>query len=324
MDWLKDKKNLPIVAGLAAFVILIAAGFAAYTMGVFNGGGSGTNSVATSAGRYPGGAPGGAPGAVGYPGGAPGAVGNPGAPSRVPMVARQVPARPVAGAVASAKPGATSTNPMVGADPFALPSAHKTVSKDSALKVAYAMRPSLRDTLPPMDLYTLHAPRPEASSNFRLPVGGDQLPANTRVSGIVNAADGIFAVVEINGDARTVKPGDDLPDGSKVASIQATSVTLHTPTGSTITVPLSNGAPEQNQPNPYGGYPGGGYPGGGYPGGGYPGGGYPGGGGFGGGGGYPGGGGGFGGGGGYPGGGGFGGGGGYPGGGGAPDGRDGG
>ena len=41
MDWLKDKKNLPIVAGLAAFVILIAAGFAAYTMGVFNGGGSG-------------------------------------------------------------------------------------------------------------------------------------------------------------------------------------------------------------------------------------------------------------------------------------------
>ena len=309
MDWLKDKKNLPIVAGLAAFVILIAAGFAAYTMGVFNGGGSGGTSVATSASLYPGAPAGGAPGAVGYPGGAPGAVGYPGAPSRVPMVARQVPARPVAGAVASAKPGATSTNPMVGADPFALPSAHKTVSKDSALKVAYAMRPSLRDTLPPMDLYTLHAPRPEASSNFRLPVGGDQLPANTRVSGIVNAADGIFAVVEINGDARTVKPGDDLPDGSKVASIQATSVTLHTPTGSTITVPLSNGAPEQNQPSPYGGYPGGGYPGGG---------------GFGGGGGYPGGGGGFGGGGGYPGGGGFGGGGGYPGGGGAPDGRDGG
>ena len=301
MDWLKDKKNLPIVAGLAAFVILIAAGFAAYTMGVFNGGGSGGTSVATSASLYPGAPAGGAPGAVGYPGGAPGAVGYPGAPSRVPTVARQVPTRPVAGAVASAKPGATSTNPMVGADPFALPNAHKTVSKDSALKVAYAMRPSLRDTLPPMDLYTLHAPRPEASSNFRLPVGGDQLPANTRVSGIVNAADGIFAVVEINGDARTVKPGDDLPDGSKVASIQATSVTLHTPTGSTITVPLSNGAPEQNQPSPYGGYPGGGYPGGGYPGGG-----------------------GFGGGGGYPGGGGFGGGGGYPGGGGAPDGRDGG
>ena len=299
MDWLKDKKNLPIVAGLAAFVILIAAGFAAYTMGVFNGGGSGTNSVATSAGRYPGGAPGGAPGAVGYPGGAPGAVGYPGAPSRVPTAVRQVPTRPVAGAVASAKPGATSTNPMVGADPFALPNARKTASAAAVLKVAYAMRPSLRDTLPPMDLYTLHAPRPEASSNFRPPTGGDQLPANTRVSGIVNAADGIFAVVEINGDARTVKPGDDLPDGSKVASIQATSVTLHTPTGSTITVPLSNGAPEQNQPNPYGGFPGGGYPGGGYPGGGF----------GGGGGGYPGGG--------------FGGGGGYPGGG-APDGRDGG
>ena len=312
MDWLKDKKNLPIVAGLAAFVILIAAGFAAYTMGVFNGGGSGTNSVATSAGRYPGGAPGGAPGAVGYPGGAPAAVGYPGAPSRVPTAVRQVPTRPVAGAVASAKPGATSTNPMVGADPFALPNARKTASAAAVLKVAYAMRPSMRDTLPPMDLYTLHAPRPEASSNLRPPTGGDQLPANTRVSGIVNAADGIFAVVEINGDARTVKPGDDLPDGSKVASIQATSVTLHTPTGSTITVPLSNGAPEQNQPNPYGGFPGGGYPGGGYPGGGF----------GGGGGGYPGGG--FGGGGGgYPGGGGFGGGGGYPGGG-APDGRDGG
>ena len=215
---------------------------------------------------------------------------------------------------------------MVGADPFALPNARKAIAAANNLRVA-GMRPPLRDALPPLNLFSLRPPRPQIAGNFTLPGEADQLLASTRVSGIVNAAEGIFAVVEVNGNSQTVKPGDSI-GGNKVASIQSTGITLHTEDGATITIPLSNGPPQQNPTNGFGGgYPGGGgfggYPGGGF-GGGYPGGGgggfggggYPGGGGGGfGGGGYPGGGGGGFGGGGYPGGGG--GGGGYPGGGGA-------
>jgi type IV pilus biogenesis protein PilP len=312
MEWLKDKKNLPIVVGLAVFVFLAAGGLIAFELGAFNGSSAHVAVVA-------------APAAGGYPGGAPPGVGSyPGAPFGAARPASASTAAPVGTKTAAAAPTAF-VNPLVGADPFAVPGGRKVPSGAANLKLASAaLRPSLRGTLPPLDLFTLRPPRPEASSNFNLPAGADQLLATTRVSGIVNAADGIFAVVEVNGASQTVKPGDALPDGSKVASIQSTGVTLHTPGGGAITVPLSNGPPEQNQPNPYGGgFGGGGYPGG-FGGGGYPGGGggggYPGGGGFGGGGGgYPGGGGfGGGGGGGYPGGGGDsgGGGGGYPGGGG--------
>ena len=201
---------------------------------------------------------------------------------------------------------------MVGADPFALPNARKAIAVANNLRVA-GMSPPLRDALPPLNLFSLRPPRPQIAGNFTLPGEADQLLAGTRVSGIVNAAEGIFAVVEVNGNSQTVKPGDSI-GGNKVASIQSTGITLHTEDGATITIPLSNGPPQQNPTNGFGGgYPGGGgfggYPGGGFGGGGYPGGG---GGGFGGGG-YPGGGGGGfgGGGGGYPGGGGADGGGGY-------------
>lgn len=318
MDWLKDKKNLPIVASMAVVVLLAMIGLIAFELGAFSG--SGSAAVESRAASVPAaGGPGGAyPGGAGsYPGGAyPGAAG--GYPGGSPGGASVAPVRAAALAASAAGAKTSAINPLVGADPFALPNGRKPLTGAAALRVADALRPRLRDSLPPMTLFTLRPPRPEASSNFSLPSGAEQLLANTRVSGIVNAADGIFAVVEINGTSQTVKPGDALPDGSKVASIQSTGVTLHTPGGNAITVPLSNGPPQSNQPTPYGGgyggYPGGGYPGG-YPGGGF--GGYPGGGfggypgGFGGGG-YPGGGYPGGGGGGYPGGG-FGGGG-YPGG----------
>ena len=329
MDWFKDKKNLPIVVALAVVVFLVAGGLIALELGAFNGSGSAPVAVAPTGAGYPGGSPAVAPG--GYPGGAPG--GYPGAapvgrPTRAAAKARVAGAGAAgAGATEGAAPRGP-VNPMTSADPFALPDAHKTLAAAAGLNVPGGLRPSLRDTLPPLDLFTLHPPAPQVASSVSLPNGGDQSLAGTRVSGIVTAADGIFAVLDVNGSSQTVKPGDSLPGGSKVASIQSTGVTLHTPEGNTITVPLSNGPPEQNQPaygGGFGGYPGGGfggYPGGGYPGaggfGGYPGGGYPGAGGFGGGGGYPGAGG-FGGGGGYPGAGGFGGGGGYPGG--PPDGR---
>ena len=324
MEWLKDKKNLPIVVALGVVVLLAAGGLIAFELGAFGGSSSPLAQVHTSPsapaapapGSYPGGHPGGV--ASAYPGGAPGGGSYPGSAPRGPRSA-SASAGPGAKTVAAAPTAVV--NPMVGPDPFSLPGGHKLVASANSLAVAGGLKPSLRDVVPPLNLFAIRPPSPPPASNFNLPAAADQLLASTRVSGIVNAADGIFAVVEFNGASQTVKPGDALPDGSKVASIQSTGVTLHTPGGGAITVPLSNGPPQQNQPNPYSGFGGGGYPGaggfggGGYPGaggfggGGYPGaggGGYPGGGGFGGGG-FPGGGGGF------PGQGGFGGGGGYPG-----------
>jgi hypothetical protein len=329
MEWLKDKKNLPIVIGMAVFVFLAAGGLIGFELGLFGGGGSTPTQSATaiaSPGGYPG-ATGGYPGAPGgYPGGAPG--GYPGSARSRPGASRVASAAPAASAVpVIAKP--VSADPRIGADPFAIPGSQKQLAKIKNLVVP---KTPLSAVLPAMNLYQLHPvmvaaiPPPDLGA-----IGGATQLADTRVSGIVTAADGIYAVVEVNGNSQTVKPGDSLADGSKVAAIQPTGITLHTPSGESIIVPLSSGAPPPPT-NPYGygsfgggaGYPGGGfpggYPGGGFPGG-YPGGGYPGGGGFGGG--YPGGGGGFGGGypgggggGGYPGGGGFGGGdgGGYPGG----------
>ena len=299
MDWLKDKKNLPIVVGLAVVVLLAAGGLIAFELGAFNGSAAPVTVAQTglSPGSYPGGYPGGYPGAAPsvYPGGYPGAT-PVGRPTRAVASAG---AAPSAAALPAVKPDVI--NPLLASDPFALRSAHKTAALAGLSSVG--ARPRLSETLPPLNLFTLNPPRPPASNAFRLPGGDEQLLASTRVSGIVTAADGIFAVVEVNGVPQTVKPGDPLVGGSRVASIQSTGITLHTPDGNTINVPLSNGPPQQNQNNSFGGfggYPGGGfggYPGGGYPGGGYPGGGYPGG--FGGGG-YPGGGGGFDSGGGYP------------------------
>ena len=40
MEWLKDKKNLPIVVALAVFFFLGAGGLIAWELGLFNGGAS--------------------------------------------------------------------------------------------------------------------------------------------------------------------------------------------------------------------------------------------------------------------------------------------
>jgi len=313
MEWLKDKKNLPIVAGLAVFVLLVMGGLIAFELGAFSGSPA-PSPVASSASAYPGapggypGAPGGYPGAPGgYPGGYPGAPGGyPGSSAGPFGGGGPAPAAAVATAGGAKFP---VLNPMLGADPFAIPGGRKAITQVAALKSLANMKAPLSDVLPPLNLFQIHPPALSPLPALDLGrTGSEQSLGNLRVSGIVNAADGIFAIVEVNGQSQMVKPGDALLNGNRVASIQPTSITLRTPSGGIIPVPLSNGAPDPGQQNPYGGYPGGGYPGG-YPGGGFGGGGYPGGG-FGGGG-YPGGG--FGG-GGYPGGG-FGGGG-YPGGGG--------
>ena len=302
MEWLKDKKNLPIVAGLAGVVLLGMIGLILFELGVFPSGSSASTPaapVAVASGPAASGYPGG-----GYPGGGSpypgGSSGYPGSAGGYPGSAPRLAAGGATAKTTAANP-APMVNPMVGADPFALPQP-KALTRAAIRKAIAAVRVPISAVVPAYNLFAIRPPRVEAPPAFELPdqSGSSQMLASTRVSGIVNADDGIFAIVEMNGDSQTVKPGDKLLDGSKVASIQATGITLHTPSGAVLSLPLSSGVPAAAA-NSYGyggggGYPGGGYPGGfgGYPGGGF--GGYPGGGGFGGypggdaGGGYPGGG----------------------------------
>lgn len=322
MDLLKDKKKLPIVAGIAAVVLLAMIGLILFELGVFPSGGEAPATTTTPVVAAP------APAPVVRTASA----AQPLQTANVALVAQRAGGAKTAGASTQ---DPTVVNPMVGADPFALPAKGKTITRTAARQAGAVggTRMPLGQVLSPYNLFAIHEPKSSAPPVIDLAEqpGADQMLADTRVSGIVNADDGIFAIVETNGNSQTVKPGDKLLDGSKVASIQPTGITLHTLSGGIISLPLSNGAPTP-PPNTFGygggfgGYPGGGGGGfGGYPGGGGGGfGGYPGGGG-GGFGGYPGGGGG--GGGGYPGGGGGGyggGGGGYPGGGGGGYGGDGG
>ena len=80
------------------------------------------------------------------------------------------------------------------------------------------MKAPLRDILPAFNLFKLQPPEPPPAPP--LPVTG-RLPAARRrpISGsygVVNAADGIYAILEVNGQSQTVKPGDSLLDGSRV------------------------------------------------------------------------------------------------------------
>ncbi len=139
-------------------------------------------------------------------------------------------------------------------------------------------KPALRNLIGPLDLFRIRPPAaPALPSIPNAPGQNEGNPgANIRLSGIINGPDGSNAIVEVGGQSQQVKPGDSLPDGTNVQSIQATTITLRSPGGSVFNLPISAGAPDGgtpfNGPSPYnpGGYNPGGYNPGGYnPGGGY-------------------------------------------------------
>ena len=241
MEWLKDKKNTPIVAGLIVF-LLVAAGIAiALETGAF-GGSASTPGVSggPSAGIPPGGM---------VPGGPPG---MPGRPSEMPMgIPRGVSsARPAATAATVVKKP-VNTNPAVGPDPFQIPNGAQKIANIN--KMLAGPKLPLRDAIGPLNLFQIHPPSPPPAPV--LPdVSGGQGGGNTvtadpasryRLSGIINGTDGINAIIEVDGQSQSVKPGDSLPDGTKVTNIQATSVTLRTNSGAALNLQLSAGTPDQ-------------------------------------------------------------------------------
>ena len=258
-EWLKDKKNLPIVVVLAVFVLLAAGGLVAFELGAF----SGSSTVATA--PPTGGAP--SIGPAGFPTSPPGVpppglAGGPGRPpypqgGRPVLPGGAVPPPALGTAAAVKKPAAV--NPLIGPDPFKIPGGAKKEA-DAQLKLL-GPKPALRDQIGPLNLFQLRPPAPPvppALPDGTGAGGGTNPTANYRLAGVVTGSDGINAILEVGGQSQSVKPGDTLPDGTQVQNIQTSSVTLRTASGATVNLPLSAGAPDQgNGYNGPGQYPGG-------------------------------------------------------------------
>ena len=244
MDFVKDKKNLPIVVGIAVAVLVLMGGLIAFELGLVGGGGSPTPVAPTLAGRggpTPGGPSDSAPPTM--PMGAP-------APTPMPTVASRAPGGPAMPGVrvAAALPPVI-VDPTKGPDPFSIPGGLKRQALNGGPNVAglKGMKAPLRDILPAFNLFKLQPPAPPPAPPLpdRLTASG---PAPmVRVVGIVNAADGIYAILEVNGQSQTVKPGDSLLDGSRVTAIQATSVTLRSGAGVSTSLPLTGGQGQNDQ-----------------------------------------------------------------------------
>ncbi len=243
MEWLKDKKNLPIVAALLVFIALAAGGFTAYTMGVFPSGQS-----AQALPPAPAGIPSGPP--VG-PSGPPNGVGGPQPLEVRPNLRRGQPGLPQGQTVPPAgesvavikKP--VSTNPLVGPDPFKIPGGAQKLAKSITNAIP---KPALRDEIGPLNLFTIRPPAPPVPPTLpSSDATGANAAANYRLSGVITGADGINAIVEVGGQSQSVKPGDALPDGTQVQNIQTNSITLRTAQGAVFNLPLSAGTPDQGQ-----------------------------------------------------------------------------
>lgn len=277
MAWLneklKDKKNLPIIVGIAVFFVLAMGGLIAFEAGLMPTGTS-TASVAPTTGPTSG-----PPPPPGGPGGPP-PIGRssslppgPGGPNPFGAGAPAAPTTALAGVpgLNEARPGVTTPNAS-GPNPYSIPNGRILLAQRNGPVVGNL---PLRDRLPRVDLFTLPPPTPAGSTISTYGNGQDQaLAANYRLTGIVNGPDGnINGILEVGGQSQTVKPGDTLPDGSVVESLTGTVLILRTPGGTPLTISLSNGsdAPLNGQGYPGQGYPGQGYPGQGYPGQGFPG-----------------------------------------------------
>ncbi len=261
-EWLKDKKNLPIVAALMVVMLLVAGGVIALEMGAFTPQPAAPLSTAQNIPGGPPVGPGGPPSPgrppLGRPplGGPPFSGGRPGLPPGLPQ--RGVPR--TAAATAAVTPKSDIVNPLVGPDPFKIPGGAQKEAKERL--IVAGPKPQLRNVIGPLNLFQIRPPTPIPTPFGLGQQGGasrSNLAANYRLSGLINGPNGNNAILEVGGQSQSVKPGDTLADGTNVQSIQSTSVTLKSTDGSIFILPLSAGTPEQ-ETVPFNGQPQ--YPGG--------------------------------------------------------------
>lgn len=261
-EWLKDKKNLPIVVALMVFVLLGAGGLIAFELGAFS------HQASAPPPSVPVGIPGGPPvGAGGPPFGAGGPrlgrplLGGPqlgggrlGLPPGLPQGTLGTTA-----ATAAVTPKSDIVNPLIGPDPFKIPGGAQKYAQIQQ-KLAAPKLP-LRNVIGPLDLFQIRPPAPPQTPGIPGALGqAESNPAaNYRLSGLINGPDGNNAILEVGGQSQSVKPGDTLADGTNVQSIQSTSITLRTSGGNVFILPLSAGTPDQASA-PFNGQPQ--YPGG--------------------------------------------------------------
>lgn len=209
MDWLKDKKNQPIVAGILA-VVIVAAVVLVY-MTQFRGsapempattGDMSADGMAPpdSSGMMP-------PDTSGAPGAMPGAP----AGGTAPGTPAAAPAAPAGVQMASATPMETWRG-----DPF-LPVGYKPPVKNKVKpKPRIIDFPFYKFPTPPKELPPELVPEP-------------QQPVR-RMAGIL-LNDRVYAIIESNGQSEIVQPGDVLKDRlAKVEKIEADKVILKTTT----------------------------------------------------------------------------------------------
>ncbi len=261
-EWLKDKKNLPIVIAAAVVLMIVAGGVIGLELGLFSGSSAAQTTASVPppgsmppSGMPPGGAPPGGtpPGGMSRPGIMPAAMPRGPAGPPMPGMPHGVPGTPAAVAAAVKKPA--NTNPTVGPDPFQIPNGPKIASQRNA-QLAGVKLP-LRQTIGPLNLFQLHPPVtqplppiiPDGGTGTQPTPSSPELASRYRLSGIINGPDGINAIMEVDGQSQSAKPGDSLSDGTRVTNIQATSVTLRTPGGSVLDLPISAGTPDQGTPN---------------------------------------------------------------------------
>lgn len=206
MEWLKDKKNLPIVIAIGA-VALVAIGLCLYFF-VFSSSGDTTQQTAQvdTTGATPGMPPGGAAPTPGGPAAAPPAS-APAAPAAAPPTA--------AGATPAATAPATPGAPGAKGAQVASIKPMETYRSDPFEPIGYKKPVKVKITPPIWDFPFERMPLPRGVS---VGTGGKkrvrpeiQQPAR-RMAGIL-LNERVYAIIEANGASQVVQPGDyTMPD----------------------------------------------------------------------------------------------------------------
>lgn len=265
-QWLNDPKNRPIVYGIAGLVMVGAIVFILFQLQVFGGPQPYMPAIAptqTAAGSPPAGPPPGTSPNGLAPGPGPGTsqqnarvASGPGSQTNPPFAGRLPGGRPMGappgapgfasapGSAGSSAPGpqevAVASVPDARADPFA--------PYGGVIAIRHIDRPRV-DTFAPSVLITDYVPPTPPTSLLvaSTPAMGTQQanPASLigRVSGVM-LGNGAYALIDNNGQSSVLQPGDPVPGGGQLISIESDSISVKI-NGQIVKVPIST---DENTP----------------------------------------------------------------------------
>ena len=240
MNWLKDKKNLPIVFGLVAVVVVAAVVIVLFVTKTIGGSPDVAAAPPPPASLSMPPRPAGAPMSSGFPQAQSGMMGTPPAGAPGSSYGAQASGHTQIASATTAEVGLnTPLNVRTGPDPFKFTQRDKIVKKMIVKAVNnfisspdFPTENVVAPTVPPLPSET------GAVAGFTAPVINS---TNHEVTGILQS-NGVSAILESNGQSTTVQPGS-IVDGAKVISIQPDGMTLKSvDNGQIIKVPLGTGS----------------------------------------------------------------------------------